>query len=260
MEPLTQTDLEDLYLARSLLENPGLAVKITNLLGSPIEKGFELLPKDWAGMVMSGSEKALQAAVNSALLTMNTSRKNVSSNGFHKMLAASSGAVGGFFGLPALLVELPVSTTIMMRSIADIARSEGQLLTESRVKIACVEVFALGGPGKSDDAAETGYFAIRTLPANAVSDAVKHLTAKGMSEKSAPVILKLITSISARFGVQVSEKVAAQSIPVVGAAGGAVINTLFIDHYQAMARGHFIILRLEKKYGASRVQKIYEKR
>jgi len=44
----------------------------------------------------------------------------------HKMFVATSGAVGGAFGLPALTVELPVSTITMLRSIADIARSEGE--------------------------------------------------------------------------------------------------------------------------------------
>ncbi len=257
MEAFTQTDLEDLHYARSLLEHPGLAVKLTSLLGSPLEKGLRLLPENWSELVMTSSEKALLTAVNSALLTLGPSARSSSSDGLHKILAASSGAVGGLFGLPALLVELPVSTTVMMRSIADIARSEGHFITDPMIKIACVEVFALGGPGKSDDAAETGYFAVRTLLANAVNDAVKHLAAKGMTGKSAPVLLKLISQISARFGVQVSEKVAVQALPVLGAAGGAVINTLFIDHYQAMARGHFIVLRLEKKYGAPLVRQKY---
>jgi hypothetical protein len=34
--------------------------------------------------------------------------------------------VGGGFGLAALPVELPISTIIMLRSIGDIARSEGE--------------------------------------------------------------------------------------------------------------------------------------
>lgn len=31
---------------------------------------------------------------------------------------------------------------------------------------------------------------------------------------------------------------------MVGAFGGAVINTLFIDHFQDMGRGHFTVHRL----------------
>ncbi len=257
MVTLTQEETKDLHLAKSLLESPGLAAKLTNFLGSPLEKSLHLLPDSLADLVLTSSEKVLLWSVNSAIVTMKPTIEKNAAEGFHKLIVASSGAVGGFWGLPALLVELPVSTTIMMRSIADIARSEGHGISDPAVKMACIEVFALGGPDKSDDAAETGYFAVRTLLANAVNDAVKHLAAKGMSEKGTPLLLKLISQVSARFGVQVSEKIAAQFLPVIGAAGGAVINTIFINHYQAMARGHFIVLRLEGKYGQEIIRQVY---
>ena len=80
-----------------------------------------------------------------------------------------------------------------------------------------------------------------------------------MIEEGAPIILRLITKVAARFGVQVSEKIAAQAIPIVGAVGGAVINTLFIDHFQDMARGHFIVRRLERIYGIEAVKKEYDR-
>ena len=163
-------DLDDLKYAKSLLENSGFAAKNTNALGAPIEQGFDLLPKGWSKVVSSSTQKALLAAVNSAILTMNKKKKGDSANTLHKFLVAGSGAAGGFFGLPALPVELSVSTAIMMRSIADIARSEEQPISDPQVKVACIEVFALGGPGKDDDAVETGYFAIRSGLAKTVTD------------------------------------------------------------------------------------------
>lgn len=69
----------------------------------------------------------------------------------------------------------------------------------------------------------------------------------------------MITQLAARFGVNVSEKVAAQAVPVIGAAGGAVINLLFIDHFQDMARGHFIVRRLERAYPPEMVREEYER-
>ena len=172
-------------------------------------------------------------------------------------MAAGIGAAGGFWGLPALTVELPLSTTVMLRSIADIARSEGHRIEQPETKVGCVEVFAFGGPGKSDDASETGYFAVRAALAKAVNDAAKHIAARGLSESSAPAQVKQISTVSSRFGVQVTEKIAAQSIPLIGAVGGAVINTLFIEHFQAMARGHFIVLRLEKTFGEEVIRELY---
>ena len=48
----------------------------------------------------------------------------------------------------------------------------------------------------------------------------------------------------------VSQKVAAQAVPLIGAAGGGAINVLFMNHFQQMARSHFIVRRLERAYGA----------
>lgn len=254
---MTDQDLDDLKYAKMLLENPGLAAKITSALGAPIEKGFDLLPKGWHELVAKSTRKALDFSVHSAILTLSSRQKRESANRFHKLMAAGIGAAGGFWGLPALTVELPISTTVMLRSIADIARSEGHNLEDPAVKMSCVEVFAFGGPEKTDDGAETGYFAVRTALAKAVNDAAKHIAAKGLTEGSAPALVKLITQVAGRFGVQVTEKIAAQSIPLLGAAGGAVINTLFIDHFQTMARGHFIVLRLENTYGAEHVRALY---
>lgn len=254
---LSEKDLEDLRYAKSLLENPGLAAKITSALGTPIEKGFDLLPKGWYELVDKSTTKALQAAVNSAIMTLDKSRKQDSADRLHKVMVAGIGAAGGFWGLPALTVELPLSTTVMLRSIADIARSEGHGLERPEIKVGCIEVFAFGGPGRVDDGAETGYFAVRTALAKAVNDAAKHIASKGLSERAAPALVRLLSSISSRFGVQVTEKIAAQSIPLIGAVGGAVINTLFIDHFQAMARGHFIVLRLENTFGSERIRELY---
>lgn len=88
----------------------------------------------------------------------------------HRALATASGAAGGTFGLAALPVELPVSTIIMLRSIADIARSEGEDLKDPATALACVKVFALGGRIGSTDASESGYFATRTVHAKTVTE------------------------------------------------------------------------------------------
>jgi len=41
----------------------------------------------------------------------------------------------------------------------------------------------------------------------------------------------------------------AQTMPVVDAFGGGLVDTIFIFHFQDMARGHFAIRGLERKYG-----------
>jgi hypothetical protein len=58
-------------------------------------------------------------------------------------------------------------------------------------------------------------------------------------------------------GIPVTEKIMAQAVPIVGAAGGAFSNVLFMNHFQDVARGHFTVLRLEEKYGADAVKDAY---
>jgi hypothetical protein len=254
---MSPEDIQELQAAKDLLENPGITAKLTNLLGTPIEKGLNLLPDNWRDKVGIATRDALMIALKGALFTMGSDTKEAYPR-WHKFAAALSGGVGGAFGLPALVIELPVSTTIMLRSIADIGRSHGELLTTAESRIACLEVFALGGQSKHDDSSESGYFAVRGALARAVTEASEYLAEKTIIEEGAPALARLIAVIAARFQVQVSEKAAAMAIPVIGAIGGGGINLLFIDHFQDMSRGHFVVRKLERKYGADLVRTTYE--
>ena len=259
---MTDADMADLRSAKQLLENPGLAAKISSFVGTPIEKGFALLPKQWNTVVNDATRKAIETALRVALWTMPTgnggeAKSKSPSNWWHKLAAGASGAAGGALGLAALSVELPVSTTIMLRSIADIGRSEGENLQLADAQLECIQVLALGGTSKSDDGSEIGYFAARAAMARAVSEAASYLAAHGITQQGAPAVVRLIAQVASRFSIVVSEKAAAQAVPIVGAIGGAVINTLFIDHFQDMARGHFIVRRLERLHGAEAVQLAY---
>lgn len=253
-----KSDWNDLKRAKAILENPGMAAKLTNLIGTPIEKGFELLPEDWNKKIGEVTQAALTRAVHAAIFTMKDSPSVGTSHIWHKLAVATTGGIGGFWGLPAMSIELPVSTTIMLRSIADIARSEGENIHSVETKIACIEVFAIGGPTSGDDASGSGYFSVRAALAQSVAKTAEYILEKGLAEESAPALVRLIILIAKRFSIQVTEKAAAQAIPAIGAAGGAIINTLFIDHFQDMARGHFIVKRLEAKYGFKNVKEMYE--
>jgi len=254
---MNEQDLADLRYAKRVLENPGLAAKLSNVLGTPVEKGFEMLPEKWSEVVQDVTHKSLQKALEFAVMTLGRRRRRARTF-THKVAVATSGGVGGAFGLPALAIELPISTLLMLRSVADIARSEGEDIRQIETQLDCLQVFALGGPRRSDDAAETGYFAVRAALANMISDAAGHLAKRGLAEKGAPVLVRLISAISARFGIVVSEKIAAMTVPIVGAAGGALVNSVFMVHFQNMARGHFIIRRLERAYGPDEVRRTYE--
>lgn len=255
---LAPDDRQELARAKQRLEHAGLAIRLSNVLGKPIEKGMALLPERASRQVDRAVRVALTKALDVALGTLDARSPRAPADARHRLLAIASGGVGGLFGLPALAIELPISTTILMRSIADHARSQGEDLASAEARLACLEVFALGGRGHGDDAAETGYFAVRAALARAIGEAATYFAQRGLVEEGAPVIARLIASIAARFAIPVSEKVAAQALPLVGALGGASINAIFADHFQGMASGHFTVRRLERKYGAELVRRAYD--
>ena len=250
---------DELIRAVELLEYPSLTAKITNLIGSPIERLMGFLPEGAKTSVEGLAHSALQRSATVALATLKDDVARPASNRMHKMGVICTGAIGGAFGLGALAIELPISTTIMLRSIADIARSEGERLNAVDCKLACLEVFALGGPNEGDDDSETGYYTTRIILARATQDLAERLVKNGVLDVGAPVFMRFLSKIAERFGIQLTEKLVAQAVPAIGALGGATINTLFLEHYQRMARGHFIIRRLERKYGEEIVKSLYSK-
>jgi EcsC protein family len=255
---LEADDLAALNEAVSSLERPNFLVQLTNVVGTPVEYGVTKLPRSVSKRILELTHAALQKSLRVAVLTMSSECGARRSNSMHKIIATLSGAVGGAFGLPALAIELPVSTTVMLRSIVDIARSEGENIHDVETQLACLEVFALGAHSKADDGAETGYYATRAVLARAISSAASFITQNGLAQEGAPAIVRLITKIAARFSVPVSEKFAAQALPAIGAAGGAALNLVFINHFQDMARAHFTVRRLERKYGAEGVHDEYK--
>ena len=255
---MTPDDLTALQKAVRSLEHPGLAARLTNLVGKPVELVGLALPAAASRAIATATSRGLALAFQVALRTL--PHKTVAgSRILHKVLATASGAAGGAFGLVTLPVELPVSTIIMLRSIADIARSEGEDPSDPESALSCVQVFALGGRSGSDDASESGYFAVRGMLAKTVTEAARFIAERGVIKEGGPVLLRFITQVASRFGMVVTQKVAAQALPVIGALGGAAVNYAFMEHFQDVARGHFTVRRLERTYGKEFVRSEYER-
>src|SRR6266516_5113246 len=255
---MTEDDLAALRRAVASLEHPDFAARLTNMVGKPIELIGYALPASASQAITTATSKALEMALAVALRTMPHAPR-AGSQLFHKALVTAFGAAGGAFGLATLPIELPVSTIIMLRSIADIARSEGEDLSDPEAALACVQVFALGARPDSGDASESGYFAVRGMLAQSVTQAARFIVERGVLEEGGPILVRFITQVASRFGVMVTQKLAAQAIPLVGALGGAAVNYAFVEHFQEIARGHFTVRRLERAYGKSLVRSEYER-
>jgi hypothetical protein len=252
-------DRDALERAVRILETPGFVARLANWFGIPIEQLIKRLPGSAAEMVNRAVSSALEQCLQVALFKLESDWIWFRSEAKMKAIVAATGAAGGAFGLGALTIELPVTTSVMLRSIAEIARGEGEDVRSPGGRVACLEVLALGGGSAADDISKASYFALRAALAREVSDALSHLATQTASRDSAPVLIRLIEAIAARFGVVVSEKVAAGAVPVIGAIGSATVNALFMDHFQDVAHGHFTVRRLERRYGVDAVRAEYDR-
>jgi hypothetical protein len=254
---LSVEDREALRRAVLALEGPSYVARLSALAGRPIELLGQALPVPLSDVISKATQAALTRTLRYALKTIPKEGRDPETRA-HKALAILSGAMGGALGVSAVLVELPISTTIMLRSIARIAQSEGEDLGDPETALACVQVFALGGRTGSDNLHEAGYFAVRAAMAKSVTRALQQMAGRGVLDEGTSVIARLLAQIGSRFGVIVSQKVAAQAVPVLGAIGGAAVNAAFVDHFQTLARGHFTVRRLERTYGKGTVRRAYD--
>lgn len=256
-----EADRAALADAARRLEHASFAAQLTHMVGQQVSVMGAFIPAPARKLVSRAVGAALDRALRTAIASLGEGGKEPAParRGLHKSLAAAAGAAGGAFGLPALAIELPVSTTLILRSIADIARAEGEDLADPETALACMEVFALGGRTEVDDQMESGYFAVRSVLATSMTEAAKYIGQHGLSRQSAPMVVRFLSKIAARFGLVVSQKVVAQAVPVIGAVGGAAVNYAFTDHFQSLAHGHFTVRRLERLYGAAAVQQEYKR-
>jgi hypothetical protein len=145
--------------------------------------------------------------------------------GINRAVSAAMGAAGGMGGLPGALVELPATTAFLLRSIQGVAADEGFDATADSVKFDCIQVFSAAGPLAADDGADLGFLSLRL----------------GLTGAA---VQKLIAQVAPRLSVVLGQKLAAQTVPVLGAVAGATTNFVYSGYYQEMARVHFGLRRL----------------
>lgn len=255
---MTDADRAALQAAVDILERTSFAHRLAIMAGRQIGFAGRMVPAALQEAASAAARKALTAALRVAISSL-ANTPVTDNTRLHRRLAAASGAIGGAIGFASLPIELPVSTTIMLRSIADVARREGENLAEPETALACLQVFALGGHADEGNILEGGYLAIRGVLAKSVSEAARYTTGRAIADEAAPVLVKLIAQIAARFGLVVSQKAAAQAVPLIGAMGGAAVNLAFTEHFQSLARGHFTVRRLERVYGRDIVYREYSR-
>jgi hypothetical protein len=266
--PLSTEDLAFIRAAAAYLEEPSFLLQVTDLVGKPAELLLAALPRRIHTLVASATHRALLRATKWAIRTLPASDSQRSPAVIerdarrHTALTACTGAVGGFFGLPGAALEIPVTTALMLRSIARIAADSGASLDDPETRLQCLVVFSLGS--KPLEAMDSAYLTTRVGMALALGKASQWLAqasvqeaAAAVAKGTAPVLARLVSLIAQRFEGVVGEKLALESVPLVGAATGALLNAAFTSHFNKLASYHFGILRLERMHGVEMVQAAY---
>ena len=273
-DALTAGELKFLDEAAGYLESPGFLLRTADLVGKPVEALVSALPGGAKQIVAKATTDALRKGLDWAIWSLTDNGKvpepppaSRATRFFqrhgHTALTAVTGAGGGFFGVAGLPLELPTTTLVMLRSIASVAAEEGADLNDPNTRMECLAVLSFGSKPLAD--MESSYFTTRLAMAVTVRQAAAFVAQHSAREISdallrgtAPALLRLMSVVASRFQVAVTEKVAAQTIPVLGAALGALVNAAFTDHFNRVARYHFGIVKLERRYGAAVVQAAYE--
>ncbi|MBU2980924.1 EcsC family protein [Lentibacter algarum] len=223
--PITEAEVEARLeeLAKRYRSAGSLVIDVMNHVGGQADSVIERLPP----AIQDGLATQTERALNFALEGASKAGKGLpqGSSWMSVALTTTMGAAGGFGGLPTALAELPVTTTVLLRVIQSIAEEHGFDASEDSVRYDCIQVFAAAGPLESDDGADLAFLSTRVLVNGAA-------------------IKALITRVAPRFGVVLGQKLAAQTVPILGAAAGAATNYAYTSYYQDMAHVQFGLRRL----------------
>lgn len=223
--PLSPADIEAelTRLAARYKSAGGLGVTLLNMVGGQAESLLERLPVN----VRAGLNGVVERALRLAMQAANGSRRAVPDQKpwVNTAVTTAMGAVGGLGGLPSALVELPVTTTMLLRTIQGVAAEHGFNPASENIRFDCIQVFAAAGPLATDDGADMGFLSLRLS-----------LSGGGVN--------KLIALVAPRLAAVLGQKLAAQAVPVMGAVAGATANYIYTTYYQEIAHVHFGLRRL----------------
>ncbi|WP_425074034.1 EcsC family protein [Sagittula sp. S175] len=230
---VAETETEIRTLAKRYKSANSVGMQLLNLVGGQAENLMEKLPDNVKDRLELVAERALTTALSAA----NRSRGVVpdQKGWLNTAITTAMGAAGGLGGLPSAMAEMPVTVTVLMRAMLAIAAEHGYDPDSPEVMKECLAVFASAGPLSEDDGADLGFLAARVSITGASVNA-------------------LIAKVAPKVATVLGQKLAAQTVPVLGAAAGAAVNYAYTSYYQEMAHVHFGLLRLAETSGVSRAE------
>lgn len=216
----------------------GVLMQVVSFLGGQVEDGMKLLPASTRAKLDGAATRGLRASYDAAGRSQGGMGRYIATDRAHKALATVSGALGGLGGLPTALAELPLATTVIFRAVQQIAAEYGEDPMSVQTRTQCLQVFGKGGPDDADDGIDTSFIGARI----------------GLSGAA---INKLISKVAPQFATVLGQKLASQTVPILGAAAGAGTNYTFVRYYTDIAHVHFGLRQLARTYGTTAVAEVF---
>jgi hypothetical protein len=234
--PLTDEARADIAaLARRQRRAGGVLMKGILFVGGQVEDGMKFLPAPLRSQIEGAARNALRHSYDLAAKSRGEGvAARIAGDRVHKIMATLSGALGGLGGLATALAELPVATTVIFRAVQGVAAAHEE------TRLECLRVFGSGGPQETDEGIDTSFVGARL-------------------SLSGAAVQKLIARVAPHFAAVMSQKLASQTIPVLGAAAGAGTNYAFMAYYVEMAHVHFGLHRLIRQHGEEAVLGLFHK-
>lgn len=240
--PLSPTSRAQIAaLAQRQYRANGVLMKAVNFVGGQVEDTLKMLPKGAQSQIDDAARSALRHSYDIAAQSRSGRLGAIArTDGIHKVMTTLSGALGGLGGLPTALAELPVATTIIFRAVQGVAQHYGENPTSHTTRLECLAVFGAGAPGPEDDGVDTAFLGARL----------------GLT---GPALNSLLARVAPRFATILSQKLASQAVPVLGAAAGAGTNYAFTGYYVEMAHVHFGLRQIARDHGDEPVAELFHK-
>ncbi|WP_111536375.1 EcsC family protein [Palleronia aestuarii] len=196
----------------------GIGMQVLSLVGGQAEDLLERLPMSVRSQLDRATKRALEVAFSAA--ARSRTRMGDRPDWVNTVMTTAMGAAGGTGGLPTALAELPVTTTMLLRAIQGIAADHGFDPSDPTVRAHCLQIFAAAGPLSRDDGTDMAFLSARVTLTGAA-------------------IHGIVARVAPRLATVLGQKLATQTVPIIGAAAGATTNFAFTNYYQEMARVYF---------------------
>jgi hypothetical protein len=147
---------------------------------------------------------------------------------FHIGVAVAEGGAAGFFGLPAMIVDVPAVILLAMRLIRQIGREYGFEADNEEEQKFVYSVMSSASANSQEEklaAIATSSYLINLLSKNTWRALAEKAAGQQIGGAAAVIGIK---SLAKQLGINITKRSALAAIPVIGAAVGASANGWFV--------------------------------